>query len=62
MKKEVVAEVGWLEDNVTAEPNWTGLLCLDGLMETEVAAVSESGAGGSGSAIGPCVWEEHDRN
>lgn len=45
MKKEVVVEVGWLEDNVTAGPNWTGLLCLDVLMETEVAAVSESGAG-----------------
>lgn len=45
MKKDVVAEVGWLEDSVTAGPNWTGLLCLPGLMETEVTAVSESGAG-----------------
>lgn len=45
MKKEVAVEVGWLEDRVTAGPNWTGLLCLDGLMETEVATVSETGAG-----------------
>lgn len=63
MKKEVVFEVGWVEDNVTAGPNWTGLLCLDVLMETEVAVVSESGAGWSASTIGPCVWEdENDRD
>lgn len=45
MKKEVAVEAGWLEDSVTEGPNWTGLLCLDVLMETEVATVSESGAG-----------------
>lgn len=56
MKKEVAAEVRWLEDNVTAGPNWTGLLCLDELMEAEVMAVSESGAAWSGSVTGPWVW------
>lgn len=45
MKKDVVVEVGWVEDNVTAGPNWTGLLCFEELLETELLPVSESGAG-----------------
>jgi len=47
MKKDAAAELGWSEEEGTAWPTWTWLLCLDGVMDTLEMVVSEDHSPGS---------------